>query len=38
MADSNPIEAAPPLPLPERDVCSCGFWAGPGLGEPAFYA
>jgi hypothetical protein len=19
-------------------VSSCGFWAGPGLGEPAFYA
>lgn len=21
-----------------HEVCSCGFWAGPGLGEPAFYA
>ena len=36
--------AAPHLPrrvLQEaysHEVCSCGFWAGPGLGEPAFYA
>jgi len=21
-----------------HEVCSCGFWPGPGLGEPAFYA
>lgn len=21
-----------------HEVCSCGFWAGPGLGYPAFYA